>query len=90
MKLETALQRFKLAWQQPTGNDKVRPASHNLVAAVERAQQRISALEHALRHASERVTWLGEHHVVTPFAAKECRKIADELWALQSRRNSGE
>ncbi len=51
---------------------------------AEAHRNRITALEHALRYASERFSWLGTHHVESAFAKEACRKLADEMWAIQS------
>jgi hypothetical protein len=52
------------------------------------AQARISKLEHALRHASERFGWLGQYHVHDAVALSECKKLTDECWSAQSSEDS--
>lgn len=45
---------------------------------------RIAALEHALRFASQKFSWLADYHLNAEYSKKEARTIGDKLWKVQS------
>ena len=57
------------------------------LAAVQRAEAaeaRVRELEHALRRASERLSWLRDHHCSSEFARGQAKMAADECWRVQA------
>lgn len=53
--LEKALQRFRLAWQEPVGNDKIRPYSNALCNAAEHAITELERLRRIAAHVPGRI-----------------------------------
>lgn len=82
--VEKCIQRFCLAWQQPISNEELKPSANDLLAATEWTLNRIAFLERELRHASEKIGWLGANHVQTDFARQSCLKLMNHFWTVQS------
>ena len=51
---------------------------------AEAAEARVRELEHALRRASERLSWLRDHHCSSEFARGQAKMAADECWRVQA------
>jgi hypothetical protein len=45
---------------------------------------RIAVLEHALRVASGKLTWLADYHLNAEYSRREARSVADKLWQVQA------
>ena len=54
------------------------------IARAEAAEARVRELEHALRRASERLSWLRDHHCSSEFARGQAKMAADECWRVQA------
>lgn len=55
-----------------------------LESDVLKAEARVRELEHALRRASERLSWLRDHHCSSEFARGQAKMAADECWRVQA------
>lgn len=56
----------------------------NVNRSTDPKDARIAVLEHALRRASEKFSWLAEHHTQGAFAPNACRKLSHEFWNIQA------
>ena len=57
---------------------------NRLGVRAEAAEARVRELEHALRRASERLSWLRDHHCSSDFARGQAKMAADECWRVQA------
>lgn len=78
------IQRFCLAWQEPIATHEVKPASNDLLAAIEWTLNRIVALEHGMREASAKFSWLADFHLNAEYSQTAARELADKFWKLQA------
>mgnify|MGYP001419415055 CR=1 FL=1 len=55
-----------------------------MTVRAEAAEARVRELEHALRRASERLSWLRDHHCSSVFAREQAKLASDECWRVQA------
>lgn len=49
------------------------------------AEARVAILEHALRYASQKFSWLAQYHLNAEYSKVQAHEIADKLWKVQAR-----
>jgi len=74
----------RLAGELEHERDACSQLARGAVIRAEAAEARVRELEHALRRASERLSWLRDHHCSSDFARGQAKMAADECWRVQA------
>lgn len=74
----------RLAGELEHERDACSQLARGAVIRAEAAEARVRELEHALRRASERLSWLRDHHCSSVFAREQAKLASDECWRVQA------
>ena len=74
----------RLAGELEHERDACSQLARGAVIRAEAAEARVRELEHALRRASERLSWFRDHHCSSEFARGQAKMAADECWRVQA------